>query len=55
MGKYLYEFFNKWSPQANKASLYSCGSTEIILPEEKTPEECIFGLLKVIKSLCKYY
>ena len=59
MGKYLYNFFNKWSSQANKASLYSCVSTEIILPEEKseekTPEEHIFGLLKVIKSPCKYY
>lgn len=34
MGKYiLYKFFNKWSLQANKPSLYSCVSTEIILPE----------------------
>lgn len=35
MGKYLYFFFNIWSPQANKTSLYSCVSTETILQEEK--------------------
>lgn len=59
MGKHLYGFFNKWSPQANKASLYSSVSTEIILPEEKSEEktaaERIFALLEVIKSPCKYY